>query len=50
MEEVKDIKCDKGCTNLEEISEKFDADNICMKCKQVVYRDGIVSCGYRRVN
>lgn len=50
MEEVKEIKCDKGCISPEEISEKFDSDDICMKCPNTIYKDGVISCKYQRVN
>ena len=50
MEENKIIECEKGCQTEEEISSKFDADDICMKCNNIIYKDGVVSCKFQRVN
>lgn len=44
------INCVKECKTEKEISEKFDADEICMKCENIVYKDGVMSCKYQRVN
>lgn len=47
---MEEIKCEKGCKTEDEVVDKFDADDTCMKCPNVIYRDGVISCKYQRVN
>lgn len=42
--EIKD--CLKGATTKEEILDKFDADDICMKCPNIKYCTGMITCKY----
>ena len=51
MDEKKnDIQCPKQFTTPESIVEGFNADDICMSCENIVYKDGVISCKYARVN
>lgn len=55
MEENKTLEleitnCKKGAKTLEEIYKAFDADDTCMKCENICYGQGVISCKYARVN
>lgn len=41
--------CKKGAKTLEELYDKFDADDICMKCENIRYGQGVISCKYAKV-
>jgi hypothetical protein len=43
------FQCAKHATTVEEISKVFDSDEVCMKCPNLTYCNGIVSCKYAKV-
>ena len=42
--------CKKNATTDNQISECFNADETCMSCDNIIYKDGVISCKYSRVN
>lgn len=42
--------CKKDGKSIEDINKLFNADDICMKCENILYKDGVISCKYSRVN
>lgn len=40
------INCVKNAQTKNEIQEKFDADDICMKCNNIIYKNGEITCKY----
>lgn len=48
--EIEIHNCKKNAKTEEQISECFGVDEICMTCDNIVYKDGIISCKYSRVN
>lgn len=50
VNEIEIHDCIKNATKLEHIEFAFNADDRCMKCPNIVYKDGVISCKYARVN
>ena len=48
--EIEIHNCKKNAKSEEQISECFNADETCMSCDNIVYKDGVISCKYSRVN
>lgn len=48
--ETPELECAKHATSEKEIETLFNADEVCMNCKSIVYKDGVISCKYSRVN
>lgn len=48
--QIEIIRCLKEAKSASDIMEKFNADDTCMKCPNIVYKDGVISCKYARVN
>lgn len=46
MEEIKITDCPKGGQSVNEILEKFNADDVCMKCNNIQYENGEITCKY----
>lgn len=46
MPDINELNCLKGATTISEIKEKFDADGECMKCNNIIYKDGVITCKY----
>lgn len=42
--------CKKGLKYPSEIDSGFNADDICMSCPNIIYKDGVISCKYSKVN
>lgn len=42
--------CPKGFNTQEAIVNGFNADDVCMNCKNTTYNNGVLSCKYSRVN
>ncbi len=38
--------CPKGATSCENIRNLFDAGDICMKCNNILYINGEITCKY----